>query len=150
MWVQSPTCSTRAALFLCCILVALVSGCSGKKLHPVSGVVTVGDKPLNTGAVRFVPDKSKGNTSTAEPAGSIDETGHYTISTLNKPGAQAGWYKVVIRASAKIDSTEASTTPTHWLIDEQYRDADHTPLEVEVVPNPQPGHYNLKAESTEG
>lgn len=151
MWVQSLLLSHRAALLLCCILVGLVSGCSpSKKLLPVSGVVTVGDKPLHTGAVRFVPDKSRGNTTTSEPAGTIDATGHYTLSTLNKPGAPAGWYKVVVPASEPVSSTEASTKTTTWLVEEKYRDVNKTPLAVEVVPNPQPGAYDLKLESSEG
>ena len=70
------------------------------KRFPVSGTVTYNGKPLEKGAISFVPEDRGGIGAT----GSI-ENGSYTLSTGgNNDGARAGKYKVTI--TAKEDSTD--------------------------------------------
>src|SRR5687767_13348261 len=77
----------------------LVAGCDGGGLPPVKGKVTVDGAALTSGSVRFVPDTTKGNKATTEPAGEIGSDGTYTLHTNGKPGAPAGWYKVTVSAT---------------------------------------------------
>src|SRR5436190_1365195 len=67
-------------LFAVAILLAGCGGGSGD-LKSVSGKVTVDGRPLTKGAVRFVPDTSKGSTAKFEPVGEIGSDGSYTLST---------------------------------------------------------------------
>src|SRR5205823_1414977 len=68
--------------------------------YPVEARVLVDGEPLTgmTGKVIFVPDKDKGNKTPVNAGGDIDAEGRYKLSTKGKPGAPAGWYKVVVSA----------------------------------------------------
>src|SRR5437867_1148536 len=83
--------------------VALVAGCNSTPpeppLLPVGGTVKVEGEPLAVGSITFYPDEAKGNTSTRLPLAEIAKDGTYTLTTNGNPGAAAGFYKVVVRAT---------------------------------------------------
>jgi hypothetical protein len=118
------------------------AGCGGLKLVPVSGTVMLGDKPLQGGAVSFIPDASKGNTARVSCLGRIDSNGHYALSTSavkgsdSGKGAPVGWYKVTLITTLP-GSPEIQ-------VDGQYLDPEKTPLSIEVVADPEPGAYDIK------
>lgn len=94
------------------------SGCSdasgvGRTL-PVSGKLTLNGEPVTakTTVVLFKPDASRGNASPFEPAGTVDESGTYTLTTKGKKGAPPGWYKVTVTAREEAP-TEHPKTPGH-------------------------------------
>jgi hypothetical protein len=111
-------------------------------LYPVSGHVTLSGKAMTGGYVTFKPDKAKGNNFGGEPTAEIDANGDYSLTTNGKPGAPAGWYKVVVGAPPGDLTDPAKALPT-VLISEKYLDAAKTPLEKEVVASPQAGAYDL-------
>jgi hypothetical protein len=124
---------------------AAAAGCqrSGPgKLLPVEGTVLYEGKPLTVGSVSFRPDAARGNTSTYEPAGSIDDQGHYQLVTAGKPGAPPGWYKVTVTAE-ELDANNLSAPPKK-LIPARYGMPTTTELALEVVDNPRPEAYDLK------
>jgi hypothetical protein len=124
-----------------------LSGCGGR--IPVSGKVTVDDKPLKSGGVTFVPDTEKGNNSTVNAIGQIKEDGTYELFTEGKPGVAPGWYKVLIAAAANpIDNSGAATTdgkklyaPPQSLVHDKYSKLKATDLSFEVKSG---GSYDLK------
>jgi len=135
---------------------ALVVGCgSSEKLYPVSGKVTVGDAPLDSGIITFVPDESKGNKSKHSPTGKIESGGKYTLSTDTRSGAPAGWYKVTVRADSpgmggatQPDPNKPNATlpgaPAGVKIDPKYQDPSKTDVHIEVVTNSAEGKYDVK------
>jgi len=152
---------------LAALLIVALAGCPGSggdigATLPVTGKVTVDDKPLADGNVAFFPDAAKGNTTKAA-VGGIVKNGQYTLvsatSTSNANGAPAGWYKVTISAGMAMTGTgnvvtdpakdkgKPTLTPTETKsepIAEKYKDPKTTPLEVEVKAG---GSYDLKATS---
>jgi hypothetical protein len=111
-------------------------------LVPVSGKVTVGGKALTKGSVSFRADKLRGNTSTAEPYGQINEDGTYTLYTNKRAGAPVGKYVVLVEASEEPDPNNPSATPKA-IVDPKYSDPERPILQIDVVDNPKPGHYDL-------
>lgn len=122
-----------------------VGGCGGSGLEtaPVSGVVLFNNEPLTTGSVTFVPDASKGNTSTLEPVSSIGVDGAYSLSVQGNMGARPGWYKVIVRSTAPSNPSDPYSVPKS-LLPEKYGAAETTDLAVEVVESPSSGAYDLK------
>ncbi|HTU89773.1 MAG TPA: hypothetical protein VMF69_06740 [Gemmataceae bacterium] len=126
-----------------------VAGC-GSRFNPVpvSGMVTVDGKPLTHFRLSFIPDAAKGNTTPVACMAPIDEQGCYDLrTTAVKPadggrGAPLGWYKVVLLTGAPGDP-ECDADPI-------YTDVNRTPLLIEVVDNPEPGHYDLKLTRAKG
>jgi hypothetical protein len=129
------------------LVLSLVAGCNsaGGTLHKVSGKVTVDGSPLTTGNVRFVPDKARGNTATAEPVGQVGADGTYTLSTNGKAGAPAGWYKVTVDATEVPESSKPFSGKT--LVARKYNAPESSGLSVEVVSSPKPGAYDLQVTS---
>ena len=126
------------------LVVSLAAGCSpgAGSLHKVSGKVTVDGTPLNTGTVRFVPDKARGNTATAEPVGTIGPDGTYTLSTNGKTGAPPGWYQVTVNATEVPESSKPFSGKA--LVARKYNAPESSGLSVEVVSSPKPGAYDLQ------
>jgi len=127
---------------------------------PVSGTVAIDGKPLEEGAVVFVPDDSKGNKAKVSAQSAI-KSGSFTLTsstqTSNKTGAPPGWYKVTIRTDApmgggtgkvgtdpKAVDPKAAIAPKGATIAPRYTELDKTPLVVEVKEG---AKYELKAES---
>ena len=128
----------------------LGSGCGdGITRLPVSGKITFNNEPFTAETTRilFKPDKSKGNNSSLEPVGEVDEEGIYTLTTKGKAGAPPGCYKVIVTAHDS-DFRRAGTVPSRpvpkSLLPAKYGSASTTDLAVEVVASPAQGHYDLK------
>jgi hypothetical protein len=90
----------RFLTILCLNVVAAVAGCnrSPYELAPVSGRVTINDKPLFQGSVVFSP-VAKGEEANAGKAatGRLQEDGTYRLTTYNKfDGAIVGEHWVTI------------------------------------------------------
>jgi hypothetical protein len=137
------------------LLVILAAGCTDTsgvgKTYPVSGKVTLDDKPL-TGAMTlllFKPDTAKGNTSLFEPSGQADDQGNYTLVTRGKSGAPPGWYKVIVTATT-LPKEEGKRSPgrkssgVKSLLSPRYGQASTTPISIEVVESPADGAYDIK------
>ena len=130
-----------ACLFL--VLTGSLVGCGGVKLEPVEGKAMADGKPVTNGSLLFKPDAAKGNTSTLEPAGQIDSSGNYKMFTNHKPGAPAGWYKVIVIATEPIDPKDPYA-PRKSFVDGKYNGEQTTDLALEVIANAPPGAYDLK------
>jgi len=104
--------ATGAALCLLGLLSLAVSGGCGPghpKTYAVSGQVTVGGKPLTTGAIQLVPDGSR-------PAvGEIGADGRFQLSTFTEgDGVPKGTYKVVVTATEKVGNEIRSLAPDRY------------------------------------
>jgi hypothetical protein len=119
----------------CLILgaLALLAGCGGSggpKPVPVSGRVTLDNKPLANATLQFVPASGE-KASEGSSVGTTDENGKYSL-VLNTDngtkGALVGKYKVMITLGAQSGS---DTKPTfHKQLPERYN--RKTQLECEV------------------
>lgn len=137
------------------VLVAAGCGKSGEKLHPVKGKVTLKNEPLKAGMVTYFPDAAKGNKSTTNPSGQIQSDGSYTLSTGERSGAPAGWYKVVVTTTTPgmgggtmPDPNNPTLTPLNPAgqgpqINSKYSSSSSTDLTKEV-PNASAGAYDLQ------
>ncbi len=137
-----------------------VWGCSGSDgappLHPVTGTLVVGGKPLENVTVQLTPVDLN---STARPAlGKTDAEGKFTILTNGDRGATAGKYKVVLLTSAPAsgpmsveEATKLSGQMTQQMMQsggqpvsmtptlpfpKEWADAGTTPKEIEVASQP--------------
>jgi len=136
----------RRFLLLRCFCVLAVcylaaGGCSsGEKLYPVSGTVEVEGKPLTFGGVTFHPAADKGNNTKHTPISPIGSDGRYQLVTANRPGAPAGWYRVLVQANP---AKAPSLAPPKFAHSIKYIREDTTDILVEVVANPKPNAYEL-------
>jgi hypothetical protein len=126
---------------LCTCGLLTLAGCGPRfKLYPVSGAVMVDSQPLTHFRLSFIPDVAKGNT-TPVSAGARIVQGRYEAQTLaaqksdGGDGVPLGWYKVIVVLLP-------GDPPPNF--DPNCTDVNKTPLSVEVVANPEPGHYDLK------
>ncbi len=134
------------------VLALSLSGCGppAEKLVPVRGTVTLGGEPWTIGEVGFFPDASRGNTVGKAAVGILAPDGSYELFTGGKPGVPPGWYRAVVWATkdpaAKGNpfGSDGKRRKIEWLIDPRFTDAETTPITVEVVENPPPGHYELR------
>jgi hypothetical protein len=144
---------TRAVLMAFCALGMLVSaGCdTGPRRVPASGTVTLDGKPLEFGILYFNPDESKGNTARVSCTSPVRD-GHFNVQTSgiqrseSGPGVPLGWYKVNLRVNMAGELPIFPGQPV-VKINPKYLDPDKTPISIEVVDNPEPGHYDLKLEN---
>jgi hypothetical protein len=84
-----------------------LSGCGGSgKLHPVEGTVTMDGSPVEGAAVTLISDDGKKTF-----GGQSDASGKFVIYSGEKPGAQAGTYKVLVTKPKKVtgDMTPGSS-----------------------------------------
>jgi len=129
-------------------LACLSSGCGDgtPSLTPVSGKVTVNEKPLTSGSVIYYPNSAKGNKFGGLSVGEINAQGEYTLQTNGKPGAPVGAYKVTVSSTGAV--TPDNTKPTiKSPVNQQFALPETTPLQVEVVEKAAPGAYDLKVGS---
>jgi hypothetical protein len=149
---MAPRFMACSVVFLVPLLVGL-AGCADDGIgttYPVSGKVLRPDgSPLSAkmGNVLFKPDAEKGNKTTFEPAGVIDESGNYVLYTRDRRGAPPGWYNVIVTATG--DPPAGKGPMTHrpipkQLVPAKYGQATTTPLHIEVVASPEAGAYDLK------
>jgi hypothetical protein len=141
----------RTSLLAC--LLAPTLGCDSSGVgttYPVAGALTVNGQPVTTPTVTvlFKPDAAKGNTTSFEPVGTVDESGQYTVKTNGRDGAPPGWYKVAVTAFSgrpEHAKTTHDRRPTvKSLLPERYGSVASSKLALEVVENPAPKAYDLK------
>jgi hypothetical protein len=91
----------RSVLLTCAVFAVLVSvGCgkSGPKGVPVSGRITLDNKPLAGAWVTFTPKEKTGEQADLEAMGQTDDDGKYSLKA-NKDGhvgVPAGTYRVLV------------------------------------------------------
>ena len=88
----------------------------------------------------FMADAEKGNKTAATPVGKVQD-GSYSITTKGKPGAPAGWYKVMVMTQYPGGPKNSTVLP------KRYSDPGRSHVSVEVVPSPPPDAYDLKLSS---
>lgn len=149
IYIQTPALCCVVATMLC----VLLSGCGDDgigTIYPVEGRVLQNAEPIKvrSGFVVLKPDTARGNTTSFEPAGTIDADGRYTIYTKQRSGAPPGWYKVVLTASGESVNPppgQSSTRPVpKSLLPASYGKEESTPLSIEVVASPSEGAYDLE------
>lgn len=144
--VLSHACSRGLSRALVLLLLALpAAGCGRMKLYPVEGRVLLDGTPLKNkgGSVVLKADASKGNAIPPRmmPVGMIQRDGTFKVTTEGRPGAPAGWYKVLVSAT---DAAQNPNNETRPLLNVRYTTEASTPLAFEVVPAAASGSYDLK------
>jgi hypothetical protein len=129
---------TRGLGIVCAWGAMTAVGCGGPKHVPVTGTAKVNGKPLAGLVISFNPDPDKGNTARVSCVGRIGADGKYSLLSDDgfkvTKGARLGWYKVT------LSSPDDARIP----VNKKYTDFRQTDRLVEVVANPQPGHYDLE------
>jgi hypothetical protein len=136
------------------VSVCAAAGC-GKKLpsmSPVSGKVTVDNKPLTGGQVTLMPEIPKPTLENAKPqsetvdvgisSGQIASDGTYKIFTAGKEGAPLGKYKITVTPTMMPSSDPKVPFPIGF--NQRFANPRDTPLRFEVVASPAAGAYDLK------
>lgn len=93
----------RPLLLAVCLAAAAAAGCQPPKatLHPLTGTLTHGGKPVSGGGLIFIPDAGGWGGNVVDAAVNPDgtfaaHTAHTTADQTDiRPGAPAGRYKVV-------------------------------------------------------
>jgi hypothetical protein len=121
------------------LLALLLAGCGGGspyKTAPVSGRVTLDNKPLAHATVMFVPDSGPGANKEPPPSSvaTTEEDGHYSLvlsAGSKSNGAVVGKHKVVISMGSQVSSADTKRT-FHKQLPEKYNRIDKTTLGCEV------------------
>jgi len=121
----------------------LTPGCgpSLPPLVPVSGKVTVGDKPLTGGQVSLFPDGHQlpnGVTIT----GTIDSSGQYKVYTAGKEGAPEGKYKVTVIPLLGSGGTGKKSISLPF--NKKFLDPTKSTLTIQVSASSAANAYDLK------
>jgi hypothetical protein len=129
----------RTPCWALALAVVLAAGCGGggrEGVVPVSGRVTYDGKPVPEGRILFYPVDGR-----RMAIGSIDERGHYALTTFDdRDGAYPGKHIVVIDAAREVGSSpksvaeEVGSAPPKFirLAPEKYADRSTSGLEAEV------------------
>lgn len=125
------------------LLLGFASGCAREKLYPVEGKVLLEGAPLKGkgGSVVLKADAGKGNATKSQPIGILQKDGTFKVMTQGRPGAPAGWYKILVSAT---DAAQNPNNETRALLSTRYLTEATTPLAFEVVAPPATGSYELK------
>jgi hypothetical protein len=143
-------------LCLSLLAVAIVGCVNSAGPIPVSGVVTLDEKPLSNASISFVPEGSG-----KQATGTTDENGKFVLSTIDpRDGAFPGKYKVVIAPNSVASETESESAdaameadaaaakkakkPSGPKFPEAYTRLDQTPL-TQDVPAPSEVVYKLSS-----
>lgn len=125
----------RSARFALAMAIAILSqqatGCRRSDMVPVSGRVTFEGRPVPKAIVRFVPE------SRPMAAAGTDDDGRYGLTTRRPmDGAYIGRHKVIVTPwmPGAGDTSGVAAEPERPDIPKIVRDADSTPLTVEVTP----------------
>jgi hypothetical protein len=117
------------------LFAVLASGC-GKDPHrvaPVSGTVTMDDKPLAGALVSFLPETKPGAMPSPTSRGVTDQQGRYSLTTSeDKPGAVVGLSKVRISTlrSQAGGETEGGAIISRETVPERYNSRTELTFEV--------------------
>jgi hypothetical protein len=131
---------------LCAFGLTALVGCGGVKRLPVSGTVTLDGQSLDGGILTFSPDTAKGNTAMISCTSPVRE-GRYELQTVGitrsdtGSGVPPGWYKVTYNT---LDLATKKRPQAAIQVHDKYKNAETTPLSVEVKDNPEPGVYDFK------
>jgi hypothetical protein len=99
----------RFALRFAICLTLAIAGCEGRDpslpdLVPVTGTVTLDDKPLSNASLQFIPS---GSTVGTGSGGATDAEGKYTLRTAHDGvGAPVGEYRVLISKYKRPDGSD--------------------------------------------
>lgn len=137
---------------VCGLLLCAMTGC-GASLVPVSGTVTLDDKPLANATVMFVHENPGGR----DAHGITNDQGAFTLTTQRPgDGAFPGSYKITVHYSDPSQAPPSGATPADVqkarpkvarpsvVLPAIYTDADKTELKHRV---PDDGVVNLKLRS---
>lgn len=122
----------RVMSFATLVAVGLCGCNGGPDLPPVqqvTGTVTLDGVPLTRGDIQFEPDASAGAKG-ASAVGTIDDKGHYELTTAGVKGAIIGHHIVTVTSRA-VPRDETDTLPKS-LIPEKYSMPDQSGLKQEV------------------
>lgn len=123
-------------------------GCGEKsdapKLVPVQGKVTVDGSAIEGLGVSFRPDAEKGNKTGLLPAATVNAEGRYELTTGGRPGAPAGWYKVVVVPPTPPMTGGEAPKPAPPPFNVKYTSDATTELRVEVKEGAAADAYDLK------
>jgi hypothetical protein len=135
------------------LIFTLPLGCADSsgvgKTYPVVGKITFKNEPwtVESSVILLKPDRAKGNQTSFEPVGTVDEQGSYTINTKGKEGAPPGWYKVLVTASGNYEEHPKAKNRhpgPRSILPAKYGQETTTDLAIEVVERPSPNAYDLK------
>ena len=106
---------TRPLILLTAFTLLLpLTGC-GKKLTPVTGVVTLDGKPVAGASVTLVSEDGKDN-----PTALTDDSGNFTVESRDGPGAHPGNYKVVVAKYPKVEGAVSPADQEAGKVDKDY------------------------------
>ena len=93
------------------LALVFVCGCGATQTQPVSGIVTMDEKPLAGVNVIFAPAEGGRRNS----VGKTDKAGAYSlVYTVRDNGAITGKYKVLISKRKTINEREVETLPAKY------------------------------------
>ena len=121
--------------FLACL--SLIAGCSGSNyptMYPVSGVITMDDKPLANAQLAFVPVNDEEGGFTGVGVAESNEQGQFEVYMADYTGLPEGVYKVTVSAEIQIDDNdeEEGEGEMESVVPPIYESEDTTPLQIEV------------------
>ena len=106
---------TRPLILLTAFTLLLpLTGC-GKKLTPVTGVVTLDGKAVAGASVTLVSEDGKDN-----PTALTDDSGNFTVESRGGPGAHPGNYKVVVAKYPKVEGAVSPADQEAGKVDKGY------------------------------
>lgn len=114
---------------------AVLAGCGpgGPRLVPVTGTVTLDGKPVADAGVMFKPS---GNLPPA--TANTDAQGHFSLVTLNRPGAVLGEHQVSIvkqetTGVGDFGAVGPGGVKTTWLVPQKYSIPESSGLKAAVT-----------------
>ncbi len=136
----------------------LVTGCGEPPvpeipLVTVRGKILVEDQLVKSGTVSFRPDGKLGNKTMQQPGGIIQEDGSFELFTIDRAGAPAGWYRVLVMADNMItvDPPMSPVWPDYpegflpkALVHDRYLSFKKTDIKVEVKEKSQGEDYIIR------
>lgn len=138
--VKNPSCwsiMARSAAF-CVLIAAVLAGCGGETLSPVTGKVTFNGEPVRGGTIIFGP--SEGTKGGTPASAEVKEDGTYELKAGATVGAVAGKNKVMYTPPPGKPSTdpkkEGEPSPYAGLV----------PVQKEVEVKPGPNVINIELE----
>jgi len=150
---------TKLLLAFSLFTAMLAIGCSGPKLVPVTGKLTMNGAPIKNVKVEFHPDPDKG-TKGPSSYGITDAEGNFTLVSNDKdgaPGAIVGHHRVVCtdldvygnvfvgRGDYRTeDPAGPKETPKYPRFGAVYSDLSNTPFRQEVIAGMAPVSFDIK------
>ena len=104
-------------------LLTLALGCGGPTLVPVSGTVTLDEKPLAGVYLTFEPVQGAGE---LVSTGVTNEAGEYTLSCGDEPGAVPGIHRIILTTIAPGSHTDELSVLPQDKVPPRYQDGSLT------------------------